>query len=91
MEKAQVRQAASSLLKQLNTLSEKGKSDWASWVLAQQVNKLLDAARPLLDADVAALLPVNFRQGGTGLAGAKIIDLAAGVQQIVDVLYEGQG
>lgn len=82
-----IRSMALSIVNQLEHASDRVKGEWASWAMADQVNKMIDVAGQALGEEMKPLLPPKFRQSmKKDYAVARYVDVAIAAGQIAALL-----
>ena len=82
-----IREMALSIVTQLEHASEQVKGEWAPWSMAEQLNKLIDLASPVLSEELRPLLPSKFKQSQrSSKAVARYVDLAIAASQVAALL-----
>jgi hypothetical protein len=83
----EIRMMAESILKEIERSPENVRGEWASWALADQMNKLIEAASGVLPDDARAVLPARFQRSGMrSYSVARYMDIAIAARQVVSLL-----
>ena len=87
MDVKRIRDMALSVVKEIEHSSEQIGGEWATWPLAEQVNRLIDAAADSLPEELRPLLPTKFKQSmRAGVAVARYVDVAIAASQVAALL-----